>query len=113
MSASSGETERGFAAFDGVELGLTPGTPPGVLLRQAREAIGASLADVARHTRITVRNLEAIEGGAYQDFRGRIYAVGFARSYARFVGIAEQPIASAVSDAYAQAHPAQQAHHWA
>ena len=113
MSASSGDTERGFAAFEGVELGLTPGVAPGTLLRQAREALGFALADVARHTRITVRNLEAIERGAYQDFHGRIYAVGFARSYARFVGIAEQPIASAVSDAYAQAHPAQQAHHWA
>jgi cytoskeletal protein RodZ len=104
--------ERAFDAFDGVELGLMPGAPPGFLLRQAREAIGASLIDVSRHTRITVRHLESIERGDYQEFHGRIYAVGFARSYARFVGIAEQPIAIAVSAEYAQARPAQQVHHW-
>jgi cytoskeletal protein RodZ len=112
VAASAKVAERAFAAFDGVELGQTPGAAPGLLLRHAREALGASLVDVSRHTRITVRNLEAIERGAYQDFHGRIYAVGFARSYARFVGIAEQPITVAVSDEYAQARPAQQVHHW-
>lgn len=112
MLASTGGTERRFAAFDGVELGLTPGAAPGLLLRHAREAMGASLVEVSRHTRITVRNLEAIERGAYHEFHGRIYAVGFARSYARFVGIAEQAIAIAVSDDYTQAREAHQPHHW-
>ncbi len=113
MLASAGGTERGFEAFDGLELGLTPGAAPGLLLRHAREAMGASLSEVSRHTRITVRNLELIERGEYREFHGRIYAVGFARSYARFVGIAEQAIARAVSDEYVQARPAQQVHHWA
>lgn len=113
MAASVEVAERAFAAFEGVELGQTPGAAPGLLLRHAREAMGASLVEVSRYTRITVRHLESIERGEYQDFHGRIYAVGFARSYARFVGIAEQPIARAVGDEYAEARQAYQAHHWA
>lgn len=104
--------ERGFDAFDGVELGLMPRARPGALLRQAREAIGASLIDVSRRTRITVSHLESIERGDYEGFHARIYAVGFARSYARLVGIAEQPIATAVSDEYAAARLGQPVHHW-
>lgn len=110
--AGASVAERAFDAFDGVELGLTPSTRPGLLLRHAREALGASLIDVSRRTRITVRHLEAIERGDYSAFHGRIYAVGFARNYARFVRIAEQPIAIAVSDEYTQAREAYQPHHW-
>lgn len=113
MLAETNVAERGFDAFEGVELGLMPRARPGVLLRQAREAIGASLIDVWRHTRITVCHLEAIERGDYDGFHARIYAVGFARSYARFVGIAEQPIATAVGDEYLQARPGHPVHHWA
>ncbi len=113
MLAAANLAERGFDAFEGVELGLTPRARPGALLQQARAAIGASLIDVSRHTRITVCHLEAIERGDYAGFHARIYAVGFARSYARFVGLAEQPIASAVGDEYAQARPVPTVHHWA
>ena len=111
--AAANLAERGFDAFEGVELGLMPGARPGALLRQAREAIGASLIDVSRHTRITVAHLESIERGDYDGFHARVYAVGFARSYARFVGIAEQTIATAVSAEYVQARPGQPVHHWA
>ncbi|WP_404367988.1 helix-turn-helix domain-containing protein [Sphingomonas sp. MMS24-J45] len=113
MSISAEKAERPFEAFDGVELGLTPGVRPGALLRQAREAMGATLADVSQHTRITERHLELIEAGAYQDFHGRIYAVGFARSYARFVGLAEHAIVAAVRDEYDDARPSKPVHHWA
>lgn len=111
MLAGANLAERGFDAFEDVELGIMPAARPGVLLQRARAAIGASIADVARHTRITQRQLESIEQGRYGTFHGRIYAIGFARSYARFVGLAEQPIVAAVREEYDAARPGHPVHH--
>ena len=65
-------------------------------LRRAREARGLSIADVAGLTRITSRHVEAIEQGDYATLPGRPYALGFARSYARAVGLDGAVIAEAV-----------------
>ncbi|WP_082464016.1 helix-turn-helix domain-containing protein [Sphingomonas sp. Leaf17] len=68
----------------------------GDILRTAREAHGLSLADVAARTRIPLRHLEAIELSQYAGLPSPTYAVGFAKAYARAVGIDEVAAAQAV-----------------
>lgn len=72
---------------------------PGTKLRAAREAQGLSVQDVATRTRIAQRQLEAIERDDYSALPGIPYAVGFARAYARAVGLDEVAIAAQVRDA--------------
>ncbi|WP_408589237.1 helix-turn-helix domain-containing protein [Novosphingobium sp.] len=70
--------------------------PVSVRLKAAREALGLSLADVAARTRITSRHVKAVEDGDFASLPGRPYVIGFARSYARAVGLDEAEIAAAV-----------------
>ena len=67
-----------------------------VRLKAAREALGLSTSDIAKRTRITLRHVEALEAGNYAALPGRPYALGFARSYARDVGLDGTVIADAV-----------------
>lgn len=62
----------------------------------AREALGLGAAEVARRTRVTIRHIEALEVGDYSALPGRPYAIGFAKSYARAVGLNDTEIADAV-----------------
>jgi len=68
----------------------------GALLRAAREAQGLSLGDIATRTRIPIRQLEVIEAGAFASLPSRTYALGFARTYARAVGLSEAEVTAAV-----------------
>lgn len=68
----------------------------GVRLRRAREAAGLTLADIAARTRIAERHLKSIEAGNFTALASRVYAVGFARNYAREIGLDENEIARAV-----------------
>lgn len=61
--------------------------PIGRRLERAREAKGLSLEDVASRTRIPIRHLESIEEGNWEALPAVTYAVGFARSYAKTVGL--------------------------
>ena len=67
-------------------------------LRAAREARRLELSHVAAETRIPLRHLEAIEAGAFESLPSRTYAIGFARSYARVVGLDDASIAAAVRE---------------
>ena len=68
----------------------------GARLRRAREASGLSRADIARQTRISERMLAALEDGNYAVLPARTYATGFARSYARAVGLDADAIVAQV-----------------
>ena len=70
----------------------------GQRLRLARERAGLGLADVSARTKIAQRQLEAIEADRFADLAGRAYAIGFARTYSRAVGLDEHAIAQAVRD---------------
>lgn len=67
----------------------------GSRLRRTRELAGLSVAALAAQTRISQRQIEAIEAGDYAALPGRTYAVGFSRSLARAVGLDEAEIAVA------------------
>lgn len=69
---------------------------PGDRLRTARLAQGLELSDVAARTRIPQRHLESIESSAYSNLPSTTYAIGFARAYARAVGVDEVAIAADV-----------------
>ena len=70
----------------------------GEKLREAREARGYTLREVADQTRISVRYLESMEADDYKDLPGGVFNKGFIKSYARFVGVDET---EAIND-YAQ-----------
>jgi cytoskeleton protein RodZ len=59
----------------------------GAALRQAREQRRLSIADVAHTTRISVRMLEAIEAGRFDQLPGGLYTRGMLRAFAREVGL--------------------------
>jgi len=66
----------------------------GETLRRAREQKNLSLEDIAKKTRIPQRHLESIESGDFDALPGRTYAIGFAKSYARTVGLVDASIGS-------------------
>ncbi|BEV02356.1 helix-turn-helix domain-containing protein [Novosphingobium olei] len=81
---------------EGGELVAGPFASAGSRLRAAREAQGLSIADIAGRTRITARHIAAIESSDFATLPGRPYVLGFARSYAREVGLQERDIADAI-----------------
>ena len=68
----------------------------GERIRAAREAAGMSLLQVSNETRISQRHLEMIEANDFDSLPARTYAVGFARSVAKVVGLDPAEIATDV-----------------
>jgi cytoskeletal protein RodZ len=66
----------------------------GEKLRRARERAGIARAELAWRTKINERHLKAIDDGDLAALPARIYAVGFARSYANAVGLDGEDIAA-------------------
>lgn len=75
-----------------------PAAPPGVgaQLRAAREARGLTLDQVAADTRISRRYLQHLEAGEFEELAGKTYAIGFAKTYAKTVGLHEGDVAAMV-----------------
>ncbi len=88
--------------MDSEELSSAPDAPqpaaagPGASLRAAREAKRLELTHIAAETRIPLRHLEAIEAEKFDTLPSRTYAIGFARTYAKAVGLDDAAIADAV-----------------
>ncbi|MDF1736869.1 MAG: helix-turn-helix domain-containing protein, partial [Minwuia sp.] len=74
------DVEETAGGGDGVYRGV------GAELKSERERFGLLLSEVSERLRIRVAYLEAIEEGRFGDLPGRIYAIGFLRSYAEFLG---------------------------
>ncbi|WP_281018177.1 helix-turn-helix domain-containing protein [Minwuia sp. IMCC3077] len=74
------EVEAAESGGDGVYRGV------GAELKAERDRFGLLLSEVSDRLRIRVAYLEAIEEGRFGDLPGRIYAIGFLRSYAEFLG---------------------------
>jgi cytoskeleton protein RodZ len=67
-------------------------------LRAARVKAGLELSDVATRTRVPLRHLAALEAGDYNILPAPTYSIGFAKSFARAVGIDEQDAAQKLRD---------------
>jgi transcriptional regulator with XRE-family HTH domain len=59
----------------------------GTTLREARELLGLTLAEVERATRIRSHHLEAIERGEFEALPSPVQARGFLHNYADFLGL--------------------------
>ncbi|MBX7147170.1 MAG: DUF4115 domain-containing protein [Alphaproteobacteria bacterium] len=64
-----------------------PGNMIGSVLRQARENLGQSLSVVSQELCVREHYLRAIEESRFQDLPASIYALGFVRSYAEYLGL--------------------------
>src|SRR4051794_37802385 len=64
----------------------------GERLRREREMRGISLDEIATATKISARNLKALEDEKFDQLPGGIFNKGFVRAYAKFLGIDEEHI---------------------
>lgn len=61
--------------------------PVGEILRRTRVHYSQSLEDVESVLRIRAQQLGAIENGKLEELPGRVYAIGFVRAYAEYLGL--------------------------
>lgn len=61
--------------------------PVGEILRRTRVHYGQSLENVESVLRIRAQQLGAIENGKLDELPGRVYAIGFVRAYAEYLGL--------------------------
>lgn len=82
------------AALEPAAIELPPCEPIGPQLRAARLARGDKpIADIALELRIRQHLLEALENDDYSAFPGLVYAVGFLRTYADYLGLDSRELA--------------------
>lgn len=81
---------------DKAQLPVAAAIDAGTQMRMARENAALTLAEVASRTRVPLRHLEALERGAYGELPGITYCAGFARAYARAVGLDEKALTAKV-----------------
>lgn len=55
------------------------------IMRYAREYYGLTLDDIEKAIRIKASQIHAIEEGRFHDLPGKVYAVGFIRTYAEYL----------------------------
>lgn len=72
------------------ESALTAGV--GELLRQAREARGLKVEEIAQTLKLGVRQIEAIETDRWESLPGATIVRGFVRNYARLVQVDATPL---------------------
>ncbi len=78
----------------------------GQRLRQAREKRSLSADEIARELKLRATYLKAMENGDWSPLPGDVYGIGFARQYARFLGVdLEEDIARISSDEYQLTKP--------
>lgn len=61
--------------------------PIGEILRHVREHYNKTLKDVEKSLRIRAVQIDAIENSQYEKLPGRVYAIGFIRAYAEYLGL--------------------------
>ncbi|MGB0719909.1 MAG: helix-turn-helix domain-containing protein [Bdellovibrionales bacterium] len=72
----------------------------GEILRRTRTHYNLSPRDVERATRIRAEQIEAIEQGAIDKLPGKVYAIGFVRSYADYLGLDGEKIVHLFKNQY-------------
>jgi cytoskeletal protein RodZ len=77
-------------------------TATAATLRSARETAGLSIETLAERTRISHHHLIAIEAARFDRCGAPIYALGFARSVARILGVPELAVAQGVKAGLAE-----------
>ena len=87
--------------------------PLAAILRAYREAYGLEMAEIADHLRIRAHYLGMLEDGRYDELPARPYAIGFVRSYAKYLGLPAEDMVQRfreeIDDLQAPVIPTQQA----
>lgn len=65
---------------------------PGQQLAAAREAQGLTVEEVVRHTKLSTRQVLALEADAYDRLPGPVFVRGFIRNYARHLQLDPVPL---------------------
>lgn len=86
-------------AVEPVEAGATVSVlpvlaPPGGRLRAAREAQGQGIGQVVEALRVEQRLVEAMESNHFEVFDAPVYARGFLRKYATYLGLPAEDLMS-------------------
>ena len=68
----------------------------GAALLCARVASNLSIEDLAARTKVSTRYLRALECDDFSAFVSRVYLMGFAKAYAKAVGLDSEGVASAL-----------------
>lgn len=68
-------------------IDATPAPSVGEVLQAARERKGVDLHRAERDTKIRAKHLAALENGDYDELPGAVYARGFLRNYATYLGL--------------------------
>jgi cytoskeleton protein RodZ len=79
MVTAASQKERGVS--------METDMPVGEILRRTRIHYKQSVSDVERALRIRAIQIEAIESGDLSQLPGRVYAIGFVRSYSEYLGL--------------------------
>lgn len=72
---------------DSLDLNFHTDMPVGEILRRTRVHYGQSLEQIESILRIRASQLEALEKGDISKLPGRVYAIGFVRSYSEYLGL--------------------------
>jgi cytoskeleton protein RodZ len=77
----------------------TPSPSLGTMLREARERLGLSVADVAAQIKFAPRQIEALEADDFKHLPEAAFLRGFVRSYAKILHLDLQPLLTALPQA--------------
>ena len=66
--------------------------PPGSVLHDARTSAGKSVLEVAEALNLLNSYVEALENNDYSRFNSPLFARGYIKSYARYLGLDEEPL---------------------
>jgi cytoskeletal protein RodZ len=72
----------------------------GTIFRTKREEMNLTLKEVENATSIRTLYLQAIEEGRVQQFLSAVYALGFMRQYAQFLGLEQEKLSKEFPDAF-------------
>jgi len=90
---------------EGDDSGVPPPVSLGKMLREARERIGLSVADVANQIKFAPRQIEALEADDFQHLPEMTFVRGFVRSYAKILDMDVQPLLEALPQTNAPPMP--------
>jgi cytoskeleton protein RodZ len=74
----------------------------GSLLRVAREDRGLTIADAASVTKISKYHLSNMEKGEFSVLGARPYAIGYMKTYAKYLGLCEKHFCEMLREEYPQ-----------
>lgn len=72
----------------------------GASLQSLRLSKGLELSDIARNIKLSERTLTSIEAGRGEDLPHDVYAKGFVRTYAKYLGMPEEELNTALLEAF-------------